>query len=127
MNVDGQQGGGGVNVAQAKKEFNDLQRNLSRQSSLRRQKSRNSEKGQANFDPEKGGEQGEEFNLLEYLVSIFPDVASRRNRKDAEIWVALTTKKKVTKRPRKSSRLWFQVQGSRCILGRPFSCWSRRN
>lgn len=69
VDVDGQQGG--VNVAQAKKEFSDLQRNLSRQSSLRRQKSRNSEKGQANFDPEKGGEQGEEFNLLEYLVSIF--------------------------------------------------------
>jgi len=67
VNVDGQQGGGGVNVAQAKKEFNDLQRNLSRQSSLRRQKSRNSEKGQANFDPEKGGDHGEEFNLLEYL------------------------------------------------------------
>ena len=86
MNVDGQQGGGGVNVAQAKKEFNDLQRNLSRQSSLRRQKSRNSEKGQANFDPEKGGDHGEEFNLLEYLVSIFPDIASRPNGKDAEIW-----------------------------------------
>ena len=66
--VDGQNGGG-VNVEQAKRDFGALQRSISRQSSLARKKSRNSEKGQANFDPEKGGDHGEEFDLLEYLVS----------------------------------------------------------
>lgn len=58
-----------VDVVQAKREFSQLQRSLSRQSSLNRPKSRNSEKGQPNFDPEKGGDHGEEFDLLEYLVS----------------------------------------------------------
>lgn len=57
----------GVDVNQAKKEFGELQRNLTRRSSLSRQRSRASE---PNFDPEKGGDHGEEFDLLEYLVCV---------------------------------------------------------
>lgn len=51
---------GGVDVAQAKKEFNDLSRQLSRQSSLHRVAT-----GQK--DPEKEGEDKDDFDLLSYM------------------------------------------------------------
>jgi len=70
VNVDGDGAkpkSSGVDVEAAKKDFDKLQRTFSKASSLNRRKSRNSEKGQPNFDPEKGGDHGEEFDLLEYL------------------------------------------------------------
>jgi hypothetical protein len=60
-----------VNVQAAKAEFADLQKKMSRKGSLYRQQSRASSKGQKEpaFDPEKGGDVGEEFDLLDFLVS----------------------------------------------------------
>lgn len=57
----------GVNVEKAKQEFEQLRRTLT-EKSLHRSVSRKSTKGEAQFDPEKGGDHGEEFDLLDFLV-----------------------------------------------------------
>lgn len=61
MGEDGQPEG--VDVEKAKAEYEQLRRQLSRSSSLARQQSRMSSKHGALFDPEKGGDIGEEFDL----------------------------------------------------------------
>lgn len=60
----------GVDVERAKQDFAQVQRTYSRRSSLSRQVSRRSTRGEPQFDPEKGGDHGEEFDLLEFLVSM---------------------------------------------------------
>lgn len=58
----------GVNVERAKQDFEQLQRTYT-QKSLQRSLSRRSTRGQEpQFDPEKGGDHGEEFDLLDFLV-----------------------------------------------------------
>lgn len=60
-----------VDVQAAKEEFADLEKKMSRKGSLYRQQSRASSKGtkEPAFDAEKGGDVGEEFDLLDFLVS----------------------------------------------------------
>ena len=64
-----------VNVQAAKEEFANLEKKISRRGSLLRQQSRASSKGtkEPAFDPEKGGDVGEEFDLLDFLVSSPPE------------------------------------------------------
>lgn len=57
----------GVNVDRAKQDFEQLRRTLT-EKSLQRSLSRKSTRGEAQFDPEKGGDHGEEFDLLDFLV-----------------------------------------------------------
>lgn len=64
-----QVGEDGVNVERAKQDFEQLRRTLT-EKSLHRSVSRKSTKGEAQFDPEKGGDHGEEFDLLDFLVRV---------------------------------------------------------
>ena len=64
-----QVGQDGVDVERAKQDFEQVRRTLT-EKSLHRSVSRKSTKGEAQFDPEKGGDHGEEFDLLDFLVRV---------------------------------------------------------
>lgn len=56
-----------VNVERAKQKSEKVQRSYSRRSDLNRRLSRLGTKGEHQFDPETGGDHGEEFDLLDFL------------------------------------------------------------
>jgi hypothetical protein len=61
--------GNGVDVEKAKQEFEQVRRTYTTRSSLHRAMSRRSSKAEPQIDPEKGGDHGEDFDLLDFLVS----------------------------------------------------------
>lgn len=103
-----------VNVTGAKQDFENLQRSFSRRS-LQRSLSRRNTRLEATFDPEKGGDHGEEFDLLDFLVCSAPQCL---------LFIELIPgvwrpQYRYIDEPRdwEESQLRLQVQGSWCYMG----------